>query len=146
MTGHFGQKSGLAKSRFLFYSTVVSHIFVIFGNYEQNFLPISGFSRNTTQIQGLSRAWKCFPPIPGLSRIFKDLGNRGTYTGKERSAVTYPKALVSFLVPTALSLLILIKKFHINYYSIFILTTQTTLLLTTLQSFQMFTTKHLERL
>ena len=36
---------------------------------------IPGFSRTMTQIQGLSRAWNFFPPIPGLSRIFEDHGN-----------------------------------------------------------------------
>ena len=38
-------------------------------------MPIPGFSKTTTKIQGLSRGWKFFPPIPGLSRIFKDRGN-----------------------------------------------------------------------
>ena len=43
------KKSGLEKSRFLFYSTVVSNIFylkgifIIFGNRERKFLPIPGF-------------------------------------------------------------------------------------------------------
>ena len=81
MTSHFGQKSGLAKLQFLFYSTAVSknfnqqHTFIIIGNKEGDFLPIPGFLRTTTQIQGLSRAWKFFPLIPGLSRIFKDSDN-----------------------------------------------------------------------
>ena len=33
MTGHFGQKSGLVKLQFLFYSTVVSKIFQLTAYY-----------------------------------------------------------------------------------------------------------------
>ena len=78
-TGHFGQKA--LRSRGICFTTLSyqkyfnkQHVFIIFGNKE-DFLHIPGFSRTTIQIQGLSRAWKFFPQIPGLSRIFKDLGN-----------------------------------------------------------------------
>ena len=36
-------------------------------------MPIPGFSRTTTQIQGLSSVWKFLPPILGFSRIFEML-------------------------------------------------------------------------
>ena len=39
-------------------------------------LPLQSLKENTTtQIQELSKVWKFFPRIPGISRIFKDCGN-----------------------------------------------------------------------
>ena len=75
MTGHCGQKSSLAKLRFLFYSAehcikniLTNSIFLLFLEKRKKILPILGFSRTTTQIKALSRAWKFSPN----SRTFQD--------------------------------------------------------------------------
>ena len=80
MTGHFGQKSGLAKWWFLFYSTVCiknilpNSIFSLFLEIKKIVCPFQDF-------QGPRPKFKDFPgpgyfsPIPGLFRISTDRGN-----------------------------------------------------------------------
>ena len=88
------KNEGLEKSWFLLYSAfrikniLTNSIFLLFLEIEKEiFLPITGFSRTTTQIQGLSSAWN-FSPILGLSRIFKDRGNPANNTKKKTIGIS----------------------------------------------------------